>query len=160
MDTLPYFAKYSAKPASKGFTLLELLIGVGILALIVVVAVPSYQDFQLKAKIAQSIGDVQKISAKIDEFYVDNKRYPNNLAEVALDNLKDPWGNGYRYLNIALAGNNEPRQDRNLKPVNTDYDLYSMGPNGETHRVFTSNKGRDDIVRANNGDYIGTAGDY
>jgi len=139
---------------------LEVLIALGILALVLAVAIPSYQDYRLKVKIAQAVGDLARLSGKIDEFYANNKRYPNDLAEISLDTVNDPWGNAYRYLNIALAGNNEPRQDRNLKPVNTDYDLYSMGPNGLTHRVFTSNKGRDDIVRANNGDYLGVAGDY
>ena len=144
----------------RGFTLLELLIGVAILALIVAVAIPSYQEYRLKAQIAQSISDLVAISAKIDEFYVDNKRYPDSLSDVSLDAKTDPWGNTYRYLEISSAGNNEPRQDRNLRPVNTDYDLYSMGPNGNTHRVFTSNKGKDDVVRANNGEYFGVASDY
>ena len=139
---------------------MELLIGVAILALIIAVAVPSYKDYRLKSQITQCIADLLQISNNIDEFYANHKRFPNDLAEAGLNNRKDPWGNSYLYLNIALAEHNEPRQDRNLRPVNTDYDLYSMGPDGQTHRVFTSSKGRDDIVRANNGEYLGIASDY
>lgn len=160
MDTCPHKVKDLVKSRRAGFTLLELIIGVAIIALIIVVTIPSYQEYRLKSQIAQAKADLLQVSAKIDEYYVTNKRYPDNLTDLSLDSKKDPWGNAYRYLNIALAGKNEPRQDRNLKPVNTDYDLYSMGPNGQTHRVFTSNKGRDDIVRANNGEYLGVAGDY
>lgn len=145
---------------AKGFTLLELLIAVAILSLLLAVAVPAYQDYRLKANIAKAQSDIISIAVKIDEFWADHKRYPDNLAEVSLNGMVDPWGNGYRYLNIALAEKNEPRQDRNLKPVNTDYDLYSLGADGATHRVFTSKRGRDDIVRANNGEYLGLAGDY
>jgi general secretion pathway protein G len=145
---------------NQGFTLLELLIGVAIIALMMAVAVPAYQDYKLKANIALAKADIVTISGKIDEFWVDHKRYPNDLAEISLNDKTDPWGNAYRYLSIALAGNNDPRQDRNLKPVNTDYDLYSMGADGATHRVFTSKRGRDDVVRANNGEYLGLAGDY
>jgi len=150
----------TTRASDLGFTLLELLIGVGILALLVAVALPSYKDYVLKAKIAETIASLSNISAKVDEFYVDHKRFPNDLSEVSMDTLQDPWGHTFRYLNIALADKNQARQDRNLKPVNTDYDLYSLGPNGETHRVFTSNKGKDDIVRASNGDFLGVAGDY
>ena len=52
------------------------------------------------------------------------------------------------------------RKDKNLVPVNDDYDLYSMGKNGTTSMPFNSARGRDDIVRANNGRFIGLAEDY
>jgi general secretion pathway protein G len=51
-----------------------------------------------------------------------------------------------------------PRQDQFLRPVNSDYDLYSMGPDGETQFNMNSQKGRDDIVRALDGAYVGIAG--
>ena len=49
---------------------------------------------------------------------------------------------------------------QNLNPVNSDFDLYSNGPDGVTQRNFGSGEGRDDIVRANNGGFIGVAEDY
>lgn len=60
------------------------------------------------------------------------------------------------------GGNSEakPRKDRNLVPINTDYDLYSMGPDGKTNVPLTSSAGRDDIVRASDGAFIGRACDY
>jgi len=45
-------------------------------------------------------------------------------------------------------------------PLNTDYDLYSQGPDGQSVSPLTAAKSRDDIIRANNGDFIGTAEDY
>ena len=53
-----------------------------------------------------------------------------------------------------------PRQDQFLRPVNSDYDLYSMGPDGETQFNLSSGKGRDDIVRALDGAYVGIAGQF
>ncbi len=47
-----------------------------------------------------------------------------------------------------------------MNPVNSDYDLYSKGPDGDTQKQFTAAKARDDIVRANNGRYYGTAEDH
>jgi general secretion pathway protein G len=85
---------------------------------------------------------------------------PNTLAQAGLDGRLDPWGNPYIYLNIANANPGEVRRDKNLNPVNTDFDLYSMGRDGETNTAFTAKKARDDVVRANNGGFLGLAEDY
>jgi general secretion pathway protein G len=47
-----------------------------------------------------------------------------------------------------------------MNPLNTDFDLYSSGPDGRTQTQLTANFARDDIVRAGNGSYIGTAQDF
>ena len=52
------------------------------------------------------------------------------------------------------------RKDKNLVPVNTDYDLYSMGEDGRSVGPFTAKASRDDIVRANDGGFVGLAADY
>jgi general secretion pathway protein G len=45
-------------------------------------------------------------------------------------------------------------------PINTDFDLYSVGPDGNTQPPLTAPVSRDDIVRANDGRFIGKAEDY
>jgi general secretion pathway protein G len=45
-------------------------------------------------------------------------------------------------------------------PINTDFDLYSMGPDGRSAPPLTASDSRDDIVRANNGRFVGIAADY
>jgi general secretion pathway protein G len=52
------------------------------------------------------------------------------------------------------------RKDRFLVPINSDYDLYSMGKDGKSSSPLTSKNGRDDIIRANDGAFIGLASDY
>ncbi len=75
--------------------------------------------------------------------------------------LIDPWGNPYLYLNIENAtGKIEPRKDKNLKPISSDYDLYSMGPDGRTKIPLTAKDSRDDTIRAADGAYVGIAEDY
>jgi general secretion pathway protein G len=44
--------------------------------------------------------------------------------------------------------------------LNSDYDLYSMGEDGESVPPLTAKQSRDDIIRANNGGFIGLAADY
>jgi general secretion pathway protein G len=52
------------------------------------------------------------------------------------------------------------RKDHLLAPVNADFDLYSMGKDGQSMVPFTAKASRDDIVRANNGGYVGLVSDY
>ena len=52
------------------------------------------------------------------------------------------------------------RKDKFLVPINSDFDLYSMGKDGESVPPLTSKKRRDDIIRANDGQYIGLAEGY
>ncbi len=52
------------------------------------------------------------------------------------------------------------RKDRFLVPINTDFDLYSMGRDGKSTPPLTAAASRDDIIRANGGAYIGPAKGY
>ena len=74
----------------------------------------------------------------------------------------DPWDNPYTYMNIAsaVAGFDDIRKDKNLNPLNSDFDLYSVGRDGESAVPLSAEKSHDDIVRINNGAFIGLAKDY
>jgi general secretion pathway protein G len=54
----------------------------------------------------------------------------------------------------------KPRMDRFLVPINSDYDLYSMGRDGRSVAPLTAKMSHDDIVRANDGKYVGLAHKY
>jgi general secretion pathway protein G len=58
------------------------------------------------------------------------------------------------------SGKGKLRRDRNMNPINSDYDLYSMGKDGETSTQLNSTKGKDDIIRALNGEFVGLASDF
>jgi general secretion pathway protein G len=90
-----------------------------------------------------------------------NKNLPLSLADVGMGNLLDPYGNPYEYLNFATAkGKGSFRKDRFLVPINSDYDLYSKGQDGDSVAPLTAAKSRDDIIRANDGGFIGLASQY
>jgi hypothetical protein len=54
----------------------------------------------------------------------------------------------------------KPRKDHQLHPINCDYDLYSMGKDGKTAAPLTAKISQDDIIRANNGGYVGLVSNY
>jgi len=52
------------------------------------------------------------------------------------------------------------RKDHFLVPLNTDYDLYSVGRDGKSHPPLSAPDSADDVIRANDGAYIGLAANY
>jgi general secretion pathway protein G len=145
-----------------GFSLVEVMIVVAILAVVGAIATPFFQGYILEARIGTAIKDIRQMELILDDLFADNDP-PVTLAAAGID-LVDPWGNAYRYLwldgNPAPGINGSRRRDKSLNPVNTDYDLYSMGPDGRTASQFTASTARDDVVRANNGDFVGLAADH
>lgn len=147
----------------KGFGLLELMITLVILSLLMSLAVPAYDQFVQKAKIAGAIGDIGTISIEIGKFQLrNNDALPATLDELPIEIPLDPWGRPYSFLNITAAGpgNGAFRKDKNLSPLNTDFDLYSSGKDGDSSGALSAKASRDDVVRANNGAYIGLGEDY
>lgn len=157
-----------------GMTFLELLIALVIAGILAAIAVPMFggsepncdspdarQGPMMRAKLAQITGDLGRIHMALSRFELSHRRYPDSLAEAGVGDLVDPWGNPYQYLVVFGRNDVGPvRKDHNLKPVNTGYDIYSMGPDGVTATPFTSTLGKDDIVMANDGDYFGLACQY
>ncbi len=99
------------------------------------------------------------LGREITAYKTGNGTYPNGLDDIGQGGLLDPWGNPYEYLNIVDANppRGKMRKDRFHVPVNSDYDLFSRGKDGQTRKPFQNPKSRDDIVRANDGEYVGPA---
>ncbi len=146
-----------------GYQLVEMLIVLAILAIVSFVAIPSYLSFLDKVDYVTVETDITDISVVIEQFYSGHNDYPNSLADIGKDNLRDPWGNAYGYLKISGAppsARGRMRKDRNLVPVNSDYDLYSIGKDGRSVASFAATASHDDIVRASDGRFIGYAADF
>lgn len=146
-----------------GMGLLDLMVALVIFSLFAALAVPAYTGMVNRGRVAGAIGDVGSLAIEIERFSVNNNdRLPANLNELPMDVVKDPWGNDYEYLNIRTAGpgNGAFRKDGNLNPLNTDFDLFSRGADGDSAGPLSAKKSRDDIVRANNGAFIGLGEDY
>lgn len=68
---------------------------------------------------------------------------------------------GARYsLFVGVDAATTRRRDRYMFPLNTDYDLFSLGPDRRTAVSLAESVGLDDVIRANNGGFFGSAADY
>lgn len=147
--------------APGGFTLIELLAALAVLGILIAIAAPSYRGYVERGRIAQVCGDFSAVEVRAVRFYADHKRYPDTLAEIGQDSLRDPWGRPYAYLNLTVPANlNDARKDKNLHPINTDFDLYSVGADGQSVKPLTAQRSQDDLIRARNGAYCGYVRDY
>jgi general secretion pathway protein G len=116
------------------FTLIELLLVLVILAILAAVVVPKFTGRTEQAKIGAAKADVSNLKTCLNNFEVDNGRFPSNeeglnaLVEKPAGDLpnwkhsyidklpNDPWGHPYIYR---CPGSN-----------GKDFDLLSGGPDG------------------------------
>lgn len=133
---------------------------VGLLTVLVGIALPSYQSYRNRIRTSTATREIVEMSAIVQRFELDQRAYPNSLADVALNGKLDPWGRPYVYYNVEANGRGGARKDRRLNPLNTDFDLYSLGPDGKTKPQVTQQDSVDDIIRASNGRYFGVAADF
>ena len=143
---------------SLGFTLMEIIVTVAIVVILGAIAMPLYSGYMEHSRVESAVADIGAISLRIESYYSDHNAFPASLADVGYDTYRDPWGNPYQYFNNQTGkGNGQARKDRFLVPLNTDYDLYSMGKDGDSKPPLTAKVSKDDVIRANNGAYIGPA---
>jgi general secretion pathway protein G len=123
------------KRGQRGFTLIELLVVLAILGMLAAIAVPQVLKYLGRAKDDVVKVQIQSIGTSLDLFLLDVGRYPTGQEGLQAlvspppslgqwrgpyvtkpSSLIDPWGHPYAYRQPGQQG--------------ADYDLYSLGPDG------------------------------
>lgn len=119
---------------NRGFTLPELLVVLGIVALLVALVAPTLMERLKPARRTAARAQIELFMGALDNFYMDAGRFPR--TEEGLEALRarpkgvakwdgpylkkeipvDPWGNPYRYLAPGRSGG---------------YEIVSLGADGQ-----------------------------
>jgi general secretion pathway protein G len=145
---------------SSGFTFVELMVTTVVAALLIAIAVPSYARIVQQQKNHQAERDLRVIALAIERYRAQHGTAPQTLGQLGVPIPRDPWGNDYQFLNFSSAVPGKIRKDHNLHPLNSEFDLYSVGPDGRSTAPLTARASRDDIIWARDGGYVGPAEDY
>ena len=115
----------------RGFTLVELLLVLVILALIAGLVLPGIIGKAESAKAKAASSQISRISMSVESFYLDTGSTPSSLEELVNEPsgvsgwngpdiknslLKDPWGRPYQYRAPGEHG---------------DFDIQSFGADGQ-----------------------------
>ena len=156
--------RIGAPMAAAGFTLLEMMIVSVILGTLAALAIPRLNDAILMAQVAKATADIKTIEIELYDYWSDQGELPTSLAAIGREAFPDPWGRPYAYVAIAVSGTGprigDLRKDRFLVPLNSDFDLFSTGRDGRSQGPLSAATSQDDVVRANDGGFVGLASEY
>ena len=68
----------------RGFTLIELMIVVAIIGILASIAIPSYQDYTIRAQVAEALSLVGELKPSIRDFYKERGVFPANNEQAGV----------------------------------------------------------------------------
>lgn len=81
------------KHTIKAFTLLELMVVVAIIGILAAISLPAYQDYVVRAKIAESITLSSEVQSTIKEYYQYHTKFPKDNLEAGAPKPEHLLGN-------------------------------------------------------------------
>lgn len=87
-----------------GFTIIELMVVVGILAILAAFAIPAYQDYSIRAKVAEGVSLASGLKTRVSDYFVTNGSFPTNNATLGYTNQGNELGGTY-VQRLLITGN-------------------------------------------------------
>jgi type IV pilus assembly protein PilA len=72
------------KKMQKGFTLIELMIVVAIIAILAAIAIPAYQDYLVRSQVSEGATLTDGAKTAVAEYYANHGNFPPNNASAGL----------------------------------------------------------------------------
>lgn len=119
---------------SPGFTIIELMITVAIIAFLAAIALPAYNDYAKRAKLTEAFTSLSAFRVRMEQYYQDNRKYDgpglNGCGAAA------PAGNDAKYFDYECTPAVSPAQTYSVKAT-------GIATQGLTNFVYTLNEKND-----------------
>jgi type IV pilus assembly protein PilE len=81
---------------ARGFTLVEIMVVVTLIAILTAIALPAYNDYVLRGKLQEASSNLLTMRVKMEQYYQDNRTYIGACATSTVA----PLPTGLKYFNV------------------------------------------------------------
>jgi len=89
---------------SRGFTLIELMIAVAIVAILAAIAIPSYSEYIRRSRITEAISALSGMRVKMEQFFQDNRTYVGACGAAGSSVAPAPTSPNFNYACTITPG--------------------------------------------------------
>ena len=140
--------------------MIEMLLVLIIIGTVASIATPRLSGLVDGARAGAALGDLDALHIAIVSYVAEHDSLPPSLATIGWAGRRDPWNQPYMYLNFAGAIPGNARVDQFGVPLNTGFDVYSLGKDGSSSPSIMTQASQDDILIGDDGGFIGLATRY
>jgi general secretion pathway protein G len=138
----------------RGFTLIEILIVIAVIAILLGITLPRFRGMQEEGSISQAKSELKTLQTALESYYIHNdNEYPDDLDDledaeplIVPELPTDPFNPGEDY-GYDVGGTN-----------NQYYVIYSVGPEGDGEAEIDDDNEVDETENGDSCIYVSNAG--